>query len=123
MRTESILALAVSLMAGCAQSTEPVFCTEEFRAGLTVTVVDAADGRPLAEGAVLTLTEGDYTESWTEAFDSTLSGAWERSGTYEVSVLRPSYLPWLRSDVVVTADECHVQTVSLRAELVADLTP
>jgi len=112
------LALFLTLAVSACDSTEPIFCTEEYRAGINVEVVDAVSGSGLADGATLTIREGDYVESWTDAFGgTTLSGAWERAGTYDVTVARDGYHTWIRTGVVVTEDECHVQAVALRAEL------
>ena len=81
-------------------------------------VINATSRTPSAAGATMTLSEGDYLESTIGIEDnSVLFGAPEREGTYTVSVARSGYHTWVRSNMVVTADECHVQTVSLTAEL------
>ena len=86
--------LLLGIFTGCDGSTGPVMCTK------------------------MTLNEGAYFESTVGIEDnSMLIGAPERAGTYIVTVARSGYHTWIQTDVVVTADECHVQTVSLRAEL------
>lgn len=113
----AVLAAAV-YAAGCGDTLEPIICTDIFVYGLSVEVVDRTGGQPLADGATLTLRDGDYVESMTETFDGlTLFGAGERAGTYLVTVARDGYHTWTAANVVVTADECHVIPVSLRAEL------
>lgn len=105
------------LLIGC-NTTDPILCTEEFRFGINVEVVQASSGVPIAEDAVLILTDGEYVETITDSFDGrTLSGAGEREGTYTVTVTHDSFATWSRTGVVVTADECHVNPVTLRAEL------
>ena len=92
----------------------------EARAGITVEVVDGAGRTPLADGSTLTLTDDSYVETVTETFDGrSLSGAWERPGTYDVRVDREGYAPWRTAQVAVAADECHVRTVTLTASMVA----
>jgi len=81
-------------------------------------VVNTESGNPSAAGATMTLNEGAYFESIVGIQNnSMLVGAPERAGTYIVTVARSEYHTWVQADVVVTADECHVKTVSLKAEL------
>jgi hypothetical protein len=64
--------------------------------------------------------EGAYVDSARMYGDvpvETVGLAEERAGTYEVSVERTGYRSWHRAGVRVTADECHVRTVSLTARL------
>jgi hypothetical protein len=49
-----------------------------------------------------------------------MSAAFERTGTYDVSVTRKGHRDWTAADVVVTAGVCHVETVTLQAQLVPD---
>ena len=110
--------LLLGIFTGCDGSTDPVMCTKELRFGIQMEVVNAESGNPSAAGATMTLNEGAYFESTVGTEDnSMLIGAPERAGTYIVTVARSGYHTWIQTDVVVTADECHVQTVSLRAEL------
>ena len=46
-----------------------------------------------------------------------LYAAVDRPGTYSVLVRSPGYSDWLRTTVDVTADACHVRTVTLTARL------
>ena len=110
--------LLLGIFTGCDGSTGPVMCTKELRFGIQMEVVNAESGNPNAAGATMTLNEGAYFESTVGIEDnSILVGAPERAGTYNVTVARSGYHTWVQTDVVVTADECHVQTVLLRAEL------
>jgi len=113
------LAVASVLLAGCG-TTDPIFCTEQFVFGITVEVRDGLTGVARADGATLTLRDGDYVESTSDSFDGlTMWGAGERAGTYTVTVARNGYHTWVSTGVVVTADECHVLPISLRADLEA----
>jgi len=114
-RLSTLLALAFSV--GCADQ-GPIICTEQFVYGISVEVLDTENGSPLADSATMTLRDGDYVESTTLSPDGlTMVGAGERTGNYTVIVARPSYHNWVRTEIVVTADECHVIPVKLRAEL------
>ena len=114
----SILIAAVA----CSGSTSPV-CTQEFRPGLVVYVKDSLTRAGVASGASLVVREGSYKDSvaapnFTPDLDnSPLSAAGERSGTYQVTVLKPGYATWLQSNVRVTSNVCHVNTVTLTALL------
>lgn len=101
-----------------------VLCTTSVDPGITLTVFDAQTGLPAAEGATATLTDGAFAETmqpFTFNGDPALTrfqGAYERVGTYTVRVTKPGYTAFERSGVVVTRNICHVNTLSLRADLV-----
>ena len=95
MRSHLPKLLFLGILTGCDSSTGPFMCTRELRYGIEMAVVNANSGVPSASGATMTLREGAYLES----------------------VARSGYHSWVQTDVRVTADECHVQTVSLRAQL------
>ena len=46
-----------------------------------------------------------------------LGGANEHAGLFTVTVTKSGYRDWTKSDVRVTADECHVNTTKLTALL------
>jgi hypothetical protein len=89
--------------------------------GINVTVVDKATGNPLAGEVTVTATEGSYTETINPAAvpagPRLASLAYERPGTYRVEVQAPGYVTWVATNVRVTHDGCHVETVMLTAEL------
>ena len=109
--------LLLTLVVGCTGSTDPIICTREFRYGISIEVADAIDRAPRADSSTMTLRDGSYVESTTESDGLTMWGAGERPGTYIATVAHPRYHTWVKTDVVVTSDGCHVHTVSLRAEL------
>ena len=123
MRLYRRILLATLLTVGACGTTEPIFCTEEARAGINVTITDALSGNALTAGSTLTIREGDYVERSTEAFGNTIAGAWERSGTYEVSIAREGYHTWMQSGLVVNEDDCHVIPVNLDVALEAISVP
>ena len=114
------------LVMGCAKS--PVFCTAEFRLGIVVTVVDSITGAP-PEEATLIASSRDFVDSIGPVHASqgvagqpptlAIGAAGERSGTYRLILRSPGYHDWTRDSVIVTADACHVHTVTLTARLQA----
>jgi hypothetical protein len=119
---------AIILALGCGRSAEepgPV-CTEQFVFGLLITVEDSLGG-PVPARASHVTRSGSYVEARSEdrrqlgpggPFVLRLEAAGERAGTYDVTVRADGYADWVKNGVVVTADECHVHTVSLTARLV-----
>ncbi len=91
-------------------------CTTEFRYGLTVEVTSAATGAPITN-ATLTLTEGSYVEAMERFPTGDYVGAGERAGTYTLTAEASGFQTKTVSNIVVTADECHVKGVRLEVEL------
>jgi hypothetical protein len=121
-----LLLCLFGLCAGCGNGDDGFGCTAEVRPGIIVSVINARTGQPIYLNATATLQEGTYTETM-RAYNTELVGgivaafqyvgADERAGIYTVRVTVPGYIPWERRNVVVTEDVCHVNTVTLRAEL------
>ena len=117
--TVAMFAVAGAFFIACNDApTDPIVCTEEFRFGLSIRVLDGATGAGAAEGARGTITEGDYVEELQVFGNDGMFGAGERAGTYDIRITKQGYEEWTASQVTVTADECHVHTVSLQANLV-----
>jgi hypothetical protein len=130
MKRLSLSALmAGAAMLGCSSAPETpapgipapggVVCTMEARPGITVEPVDAATGQPVSQHATVIAMTSSYADTATVHTTGvpSISAAYERPGTYTVLVRHPDYREWRRSPVLVTKDECHVQTVRLKAEL------
>jgi hypothetical protein len=110
---------------GCGGSQAPVspVCTDDFRPGVAVHVKDSLTGAGVASGASLVVREGLFKDS--VAFPSSspdlndfpLAAAGERAGTYQIAVSKPGYATWSQSNVRVTTNQCHVNTVELTALL------
>lgn len=85
-------------------------CTEEARAGLMVLVKDAISGVELTEGVTVTATDGSYVEELTNfpEFSNEFTGAYERAGTYVLTVTKEGYVTHTSEPIVVGEDECHV---------------
>jgi hypothetical protein len=107
--------LLTSVLAGCS---EWGGCTLSVEPGVRVEIRDAADGTAIAASASGTLTDDGFQDSL-RLYDGALTraGADERAGTYTVRVLHPAYVPWEQTGVRVRDTGCHVDTVTLYADL------
>lgn len=85
-------------------------CTQEAKAGLNIIVKDLKTNLYLFDSLTIIAGSGSYTESLENFPGSppTFSGAFEREGTYTVSIARPRYQPTTTTPIVVIKDECHV---------------
>jgi hypothetical protein len=118
-----LLLLLLATLAGCNASTNtaPVVCTTQAVAGVNVVVRDAdtqAGIASLARGAV---TDGAYVDSLrANGSQTTMSAAYERTGTYVVEVRATGYQGFITTGVTVTKDQCHVipQTVTVNLQKV-----
>ncbi len=112
------MGVSVAALAGMLGCSDPIgtICTEEARPGILVTVRDSVTSAPVAGARVVarTPTAADTSDGLP---DGTYPLAYEKAGTYEVTVEQTGYRLWTRGNVQVTRDECHVQTVSLTALL------
>jgi len=118
---KTLLALvALVSLVGCgehsATETPGAGCTDNAIPAITVTIVDALTSQPIPGGALVIARDGAYAD--TAAGQPPLYFmAYERSGTYSVSVASPGYRPWNLEGLVVMRDRCHVKTVPLAARL------
>lgn len=100
---------------------EPMVCTTEAVPALVVEVRDAVTGAPAAADAIGRAEDGDFnavlvgSDRGVDALN--LYGAFERAGTYRITVQKSGYAAWQKVGVDVSRDECHVRTVHLRADL------
>ncbi len=114
--------LPLLLAAAACDGDAPIVCTAEARFGVNVSARDAVTNQPIPLGVSGALQEGTYLDSLQIMYDiegriHALAGAVERAGTYRVEVRAAGYQPWVRSNVVVTADRCHVTPVNLQAAM------
>ncbi|MFL9844085.1 carboxypeptidase-like regulatory domain-containing protein [Flavobacterium rhizosphaerae] len=90
-------------------------CTDVYTAGLIVTVQDG--GVMMTDGVTVTATDGDYIEELALQTDMKFHGAFERAGTYKVTVTAAGYQPYVSEDLMVDEDECHVITEEITVQL------
>ncbi len=108
----SVFVVAALAAAGCQAERgggggdRGVACTEVFVYGVNVTVTDDAD-EPVTE-AVLTLTDGEYSETMEELAEGEYAGAGERAGTYTLVIEADGFEPATIEGIIVDEDECHV---------------
>jgi hypothetical protein len=125
-RRTAVGLLAASLpLAGCMYEDEGIWCTASHEPGILIRVVDSATGAPTSCGARAVITADGYAEVVENPFSGSpscddglpLAGAHERAGTYAVTVTKTGYYDFTRTDIVVNAGECHVNTVTVQANL------
>ena len=99
------------LLATTCEEDDEIYCTQEAKAGLNITVKDAVTGDFLSSGVTVIAQDGSYTETL-EQFPNeevpVFIGAWGRAGTYIVTVSKEGYQTFTSEPIVVTADICHV---------------
>ena len=117
--------LSFPILTGCNEKTtsdgDIIACTEEFVPGIRVNVFDKETGFPSACGAKLIIYYEDgtveeminYTNDCEEDF--TFAGAYENEGVYDIKITKEGYMDWNQLDVQVTANLCHVNTITLQA--------
>lgn len=119
----AIIVAAIAFFSGCKKE-EFIACTLEARAGIQVEVRDSLTGKAAAFGVVGFVQDDQYVDTlrivgWQPNDPSahTMVAAYERRGTYTVVLRKAGYREWVRSNILVGGDECHVNTVSLTALL------
>jgi hypothetical protein len=126
----SLLAAAFVLVIGCKAETnndQAVVCTDSIDPGIEMEVVDAVTNVSLAQDAVAMLTSQDYSEQMVICYvdatgkATTLCGAYERPGTYNIQVTVNGYEPWSQASIVVASSVCHVTKTRLTARI--NITP
>ena len=117
----SCTAFLLPLISACT-SPNDVVCTDVAVPGINVVVRDSVSGSFVANGATATALDGAYSDTnwFSEVYarpENPIALAYEREGTYSVTVTRIGYKAWTASGVRVTRDRCHVRTVTLNARL------
>ena len=90
---------------------DAIVCTLEAKAGFNITVKDATTNAVLSDGVTVTAQDGTYTETLEQLPNNEIPvfiGAWERAGTYVITVSKEGYQTFTSEPIVVTADVCHV---------------
>ena len=124
MKQMLLMAIFVVCISGCSDPAS-VVCTRDEIPGLAITVLDSASSEFVhAEGILVTATDGAFSDSVVVSLIRSLDNfpiplAWERAGTYTVTVQAPGYREWSQSNVRVAEapDGCHVVPVNLTARL------
>jgi hypothetical protein len=116
-----LLACTPFLLASTCEDDQPIACTLEARAGLSVGVKNAVTNEVLADGVTVVAVDGNYAETLEEVFDGNNSsifiGAWERAGSYTITVTKVGFKTFTSPAIQVTADQCHVIERQVRVNL------
>jgi hypothetical protein len=111
-----LLAFGLASAISC-RSNDVVACTREAVPGINISsVTDSLSGADISSGVRAVFRDGSYADT-ARVDRAPLSGAYERAGTYSVTVDRSGYQMWSRQSVVVTRGICHVNTAQLAAKL------
>ena len=106
------------LMTQCNDNNDPIFCTEEYVFGLSVTVKDANTNDILIEDITIVAQDGEYEEELMNIQGTNdFIGAGERSGNYIIKVTANNYQDFTSDVILVEADECHVIPETLQVLL------
>ncbi len=104
----------------CENEDEEVNCTLEAVSGLNIVVKDAETLATLHNGVTVLAQDDLYLETL-EAFVgedfAVFNGAWERSGTYIMTVSKEGYQTFVSEPLVVEQDICHVIPVQMEVLL------
>ena len=115
------IGLALALCS-CGGDEEPV-CTASVVPALSIRVLDDATGSEAACGATATVTDGSFSQVVQAPVsgrcdEGMLSAAAERAGTYAVVVSKAGYQDFVATNIIVGANRCHVETVTVTARMV-----
>ena len=117
MKRGTIYLFFVLLFSCKASDRGDIFCSTEVKAGLNVSVhlAESSSSIPISDGVTVVATSGNYSETL-QFFDPQnpiFYGAYERAGTYTITVTKAGRQTYVSQPIVVTRDICHVipQTV------------
>jgi hypothetical protein len=123
-----LIALSISIL-GCGSrigniDNDATLCTMSEEEGIRVEIRNAKTGQLTSENAIVIITGDNYKEilavdSLIESVTSTVRGALEREGVYDVNITMPGFSDWSKLNVRVKSGEgCHVVTKKLVARMV-----
>ena len=119
---KSVWTIGASVAAlGCstAESALEPNCGDVGVPAITVTSLDYRTDQPIQGQAIVIARDGAYADTaYAEPGMRTVGVAYNRAGTYSVTVIAPGYAPWQREPVVVLQGRCNVSTIPLAARLV-----
>lgn len=117
MNTPSRWLVTLSCLAVSCADEHLIACTEEARPAITVEIRDSVSLAPAATGAVAIARDGPYADTLRAFSTLSASGAYERPGTYTVTVAKSGYQDWTATGVRAADLGCHVETVILQTRL------
>lgn len=117
MKKGAIYLIFVLLFSCQTNDSNDIFCTTEVKAGLNVSVhlAESSSSIPISQGVIVVITDGNYSETlqFFDAQNPIYYGAYERAGTYTITVTKAGRQTYVSQPIVVKRDICHVipQTV------------
>jgi hypothetical protein len=117
MKKGAIYLIFVLLFSCQTNDSNDIFCTTEVKAGLNVSVhlAESSSSIPISQGVTVVITDGNYSETlqFFDAQNPIYYVAYERAGTYIITVTKAGRQTYVSQPIVVTRDICHVipQTV------------
>ncbi len=115
-----VLIAGAVTVAACSGGVTDSVCTLEARPGISVDVRDSITNALVGRGSSVIVREGAAVVDSaydTGASDGPYALAYERPGTYTVSVTKTGYQPWAKTGVQVVRNGCHVNAVPVIARL------
>jgi hypothetical protein len=115
-----LLAFTPFLLAMTCDDDDEVYCTQESKAALNVSVSLGAMSSITSEGVTVVATDGNYSETLVvvNENDPIFSGAYEREGNYIIIVSKEGYQTYSTESITVTRDVCHVIPQQIHVVLV-----
>lgn len=101
-------------------------CTDQLVFAINISVLDSATREYTGCGASVIIKDGDYYKTIDNPDvagcrdEFIFAGALERKGRYDIIVQKDGFEDWYQDDVVVTANRCHVNSVSIDAFVQSD---
>ena len=124
-KLQIFLVFFIVMLSACKEETtsdgDTIVCTASIDPAIRIQVLDKETGFAISCGAKAVISEGDFSEevenpAGENCNDSQmLIGADERSGTYDLMVSKEGYLDWYATNIQVSANLCHVNTVTVQA--------
>jgi len=96
-----------------------IMCTMQAIAALNVDAIDSATGTPATMGSSIVARSDTFADSTNgpAPANEPVGLAYEKAGTYTVTVTKPGYKPWSQQGIVVGRDQCHVIPQRVTAKL------
>jgi hypothetical protein len=117
-----LLGVSAGFVSGCREA--PLTCPSIAQSGISVVVKDSLTDGFIGSGAKVVAGAADRSDSVSvpaghaELDASAFDVAWGQ-GLYSVTVTKPGYAAWQRTNVSVVAHGCEIQRVALTAKLKA----
>lgn len=107
---------------------DPIVCPAVALPAISVKVFDAETTQSASNNTTVTVTDSSFSDNQScpnsvfpncgdENSDFSFQLAFEREGTYSVTVEKAGYETWSMQDIVVTKGQCNVETVFIEANL------